>query len=109
FEPLLGPIRATAWQVVQESAELIVRLSGLPEDVRRDQIREMLDRELKAMGALVPKIRVLSVAEIPRTAGGKAPLVKSNVRGIAGTNETGPAIQLRPGTIPAGNQPEKAQ
>jgi len=79
FEPLLGPIRAVAWQVVQEPDELVVRLSGLSDDVSCEQVGQMLDRSLRARGASVPAVRVLRVAEIPRTAGGKAPLVKSNI------------------------------
>jgi len=79
FEPLLGPIRALAWQVVQEPDELVVRFSGLSSGVSCEQIGEMLRRELRARGASAPRITVLSVAEIPRTAGGKAPLVKSQI------------------------------
>jgi phenylacetate-coenzyme A ligase PaaK-like adenylate-forming protein len=79
FEPILGPIRALAWQVVQEPDELLVRLTGLGDDISCEQIGETLSRQLKARGASPPRITVLSVAEIPRTAGGKAPLVKCNV------------------------------
>jgi phenylacetate-CoA ligase len=82
FEPLLGPVRARAWQVVQEPGELMVKFSGLGDEVSCEHIRERLGRELKARGAFVPAIRVLSVAEIPRTAGGKAPLIKSNAPAV---------------------------
>jgi phenylacetate-coenzyme A ligase PaaK-like adenylate-forming protein len=92
FEPLLGPIRALAWQVVQEPAELVVRLSGLVGDVSCEQIGVMLGRELRARGAAVPRITVLSVSEIPRTTGGKAPLVKSNVSAASGAPSPGPSI-----------------
>jgi len=79
FEPLLGPIRAVAWQVVQEPDELVVRFSGLSDDVSCEQVGEMLKNSLMARGASVPVVRVLKVAQIPRTDGGKAPLVKSNI------------------------------
>jgi len=88
FEPLLGPVPALAWQVVQEPDRLVVRLSGLSSDVPCEQIGEMLRRELAARGASVPHVSVLSVAEIPRTSGGKAPLVKSMVA----ASRPGPAI-----------------
>jgi phenylacetate-CoA ligase len=92
FEPLLGPIRATAWQVVQEPGELVVSFAGLADDVSCDQISELLAQELKARGVLVPSIRVIRVAEIPRTGGGKAPLVKSNVASHSATILSGPPI-----------------
>jgi phenylacetate-coenzyme A ligase PaaK-like adenylate-forming protein len=92
FEPLLGPIRANAWQVIQEPGELVVRFSGLSDEVSREQIAVMLKRELKASGAMVPTINVLSVTEIPRTAGGKAPLIKSNLARDVPTIMSGPAI-----------------
>src|SRR5215469_5461959 len=66
FEPLLGPIRAVAWQVVQEPDELVVRFSGLSDDVSCEQVGEMLKNSLMARGASVPVVRVLKVAEIPR-------------------------------------------
>jgi len=93
FEPLLGPIRAIAWQVVQEPTELVVRLSGLSDDMSCQQIGLMLDRALRARGALVPKVTVISVDRIPRTAGGKAPLVKSNVPRIGAPVGSGSAIE----------------
>lgn len=79
FEPILGSIRASAWQLTQEPERLVVLLSGLDRDVSVEAIGETLRRALTDKGAIVPPITVSRVDAIPRGLTGKAPLIVSTI------------------------------
>ena len=78
FEPILGPIRASAWQLNQEQDRLVLLFSGLAEDVSVEEVGDTLRIKLQSEGAIPPPIVVQRVDAIPRSATGKAPLIKSN-------------------------------
>ena len=68
------PVRA--WQIVGERARLRVLLAGAPAGLRDDQVRERLVHAVASRGGVPPLIEVECVRDIPRTAAGKAPLIR---------------------------------
>ena len=77
FHRVMDTVRAAAWQIVYDGSGITVLLAGdrAQEDdsgVIRDLTRAMADS-----AAQVPPIRVERVDAIPRTALGKAPLIRS--------------------------------
>jgi phenylacetate-coenzyme A ligase PaaK-like adenylate-forming protein len=79
FDQVMDRVPAGEWQVVQEVEGLDILLSGAPEGFSDDKLVEDLRLALAAHGARVPAIRVRRVSAIPRSATGKAPLIKSNL------------------------------
>ena len=77
FEPILGSIRASAWQLIQEPDGLRVMFAGLPPAFDAEALALTLRRELATKGAIVRAIKVIPVESIPRSASGKAPLIKA--------------------------------
>jgi hypothetical protein len=55
-----------------------VLLSGVRENFPDAALIESLRQELAAQGAIVPSVEVRRVPAIPRTAVGKAPLIKAS-------------------------------
>jgi putative adenylate-forming enzyme len=75
---IMDIVPVSGWQVVQQADKGLVVLlmgarDGLTDEVLVDQIRASLIRE----GASAPYIRIQHVIEIPKTAAGKAPLIKA--------------------------------
>jgi phenylacetate-coenzyme A ligase PaaK-like adenylate-forming protein len=79
FDQVMDRVPAGEWQVVQETDGLNILLSGTPEGFSDERLADDLRRALAAEGVLVPPIRVRRVPAIPRSATGKAPLIKSNL------------------------------
>ena len=52
-------------------------LSGTRNGMTDDWLAEQVNRSLSQEGAQVPYIRIQHVSEIPKTAAGKAPLIKA--------------------------------
>lgn len=93
FHHLLDTLPVTGWQVVQErDGGLTVLLSGAADEVDARLVAE-LRQALVALGAMPPPVRVHRVASIPRSAAGKAPLIRSN---RAGTEAANPAFSRPP-------------
>ena len=67
------------WQVVQESFGLHVLLSGVRGEFRDEILADTLRQVLSEQGAINPSVEMQRVESIPKTAGGKAPLIKSNL------------------------------
>ena len=65
--------------MVQESDGLHVLLRGVRGRFEDETLADELRRELAAQGAVVPPVWVRRVAAIPRSAAGKAPLIRSDV------------------------------
>jgi hypothetical protein len=65
--------------VVQETDGLDILLSGAPDDFSDEKLAYDLRLALAAKGVRVPPVRVRRVPAIPRSATGKAPLIKSNL------------------------------
>jgi putative adenylate-forming enzyme len=79
FDQVLDRVPAGEWQVVQETDSLDILLAGAAEGFSDEGLVNELSRALKSEGALVPRIRIRRVSAIPRSATGKAPLIKSNL------------------------------
>ncbi len=79
FDQVMDRLPAGEWQVVQEADGLNILLSGTPEGFSDEGLAGELRQALAAEGAVVPPIKVLHVPAIPRSATGKAPLIKSNL------------------------------
>jgi phenylacetate-CoA ligase len=82
FEPILGPVPASAWQLIQERDGLTIKFAGLASGFDTGTIAETLRSELGKKGAVVPAITILPVDSIPRSASGKAPLIKASVANV---------------------------
>ena len=68
---------ARGWQVVQERDRLLVLVEGAAEDADLAQVAAHLRSALVAHGALPPPIVIERVQRIPRSALGKAPLIRA--------------------------------
>jgi phenylacetate-CoA ligase len=73
---VMDEVSAEGWQLVQEPERLAVLLAGVPDSFDEDGLVDRLRRELRSRGALPPRVEVQRVRVIPRTALGKAPLIK---------------------------------
>jgi len=79
FDQVLDRVPSGEWQVVQETDGLYILLAGAPESFSDERLADDLHRSLAAAGAMAPPIIIKRVPAIPRSATGKAPLIKSNV------------------------------
>jgi len=77
FHQVMDTVPASGWQVVQESDEIKVLLSGVREGFEDGKLADALRQALAVQGVIVPPVKVQQVSAIPRTAAGKAPLVKA--------------------------------
>ena len=73
---VMDGVPAEGWQLIQEPERLAVLLAGVPDAFDEDGLADRLRRELRSRGALPPPVQVQRVRAIPRTALGKAPLIK---------------------------------
>jgi putative adenylate-forming enzyme len=75
---IMDIVPATGWQLVQQADNgLILLLSGLRGNTADDQLLDQIKQSLAQEGARVPYIHAQHVNEIPKTASGKAPLIKA--------------------------------
>ena len=80
FNRVMDILPVSGWQVVQEAdSSLTVLLSGARNGIRDEAVSDAIRKELSSEGAIIPLIKVQHVAEIPKSASGKAPLIKSNI------------------------------
>jgi putative adenylate-forming enzyme len=79
FHRVMDTVPTNGWQVVQDMNNLTLLLSGPRGTLSDDTIVEKLRQELSAQGVVVPPMTVERVPAIPKGAGGKAPLIKSNL------------------------------
>jgi phenylacetate-coenzyme A ligase PaaK-like adenylate-forming protein len=81
FNRVMDILPVSGWQVIQEvDSSLTVLLSGARNDVHDETVADAIRKELVSQNVLTPPIKVQRVAEIPKNASGKAPLIKSNLR-----------------------------
>jgi len=67
----------SGWQIQQQADQgLVVLLSGTRNGVTNEWLAEQINQSLSQEGAQVPYVHVQRVMEIPKTAAGKAPLIK---------------------------------
>jgi phenylacetate-CoA ligase len=79
FSRVMDTLPVSGWQVIQEADGLHVLLSGVRSEFRDEVLVETLRQALSEQGAIVPRIELQRVESIPKTAAGKAPLIKSNL------------------------------
>lgn len=79
FNRIMDATPVSAWQIVQENDGLHVLLVGVREGFEDEQLAETIRQALADQGIIVPLVAVQRVAAIPRSATGKAPLIKSNL------------------------------
>jgi phenylacetate-CoA ligase len=79
FSRIMDTLPVSGWQVVQDADRLRVLLSGVRGALEDEALADSLRQALTEQGALVPGVEVQRVTSIPKTAAGKAPLIKSNL------------------------------
>jgi len=78
FNRVMDILPVSGWQVAQQPDDgLVLRITGVRNGLTDEGLTEQLARSLAQEGVVVPSIQVQRVAEIPKTASGKAPLVKA--------------------------------
>jgi phenylacetate-coenzyme A ligase PaaK-like adenylate-forming protein len=75
FHDVLDLVPARAWQVVARPTKLQVLLVGLPEGYDRGQLLQKIGHALRERGTS-PNVVLEDVDAIPRSALGKAPLIR---------------------------------
>lgn len=72
----IAPI--SGWQIQQQADQgFVILLSGTRNGMTDDWLAEQINKSLAAEGAQIPYVHVQRVVEIPKTAAGKAPLIKA--------------------------------
>ncbi len=79
FSRIMDTLPVSGWQVVQEVDGLHVLLSGVRGEFGDGMLEDTLRQALLEQGASIPRVEVQRVESIPKTAAGKAPLIKSNL------------------------------
>lgn len=79
FSRIMDILPVSGWQVIQEKGGLRVLLSGVRGGFEDEALADSLRRALAEQEAIVPHVEVQRVTTIPKTAAGKAPLIKSNL------------------------------
>ncbi|MEP7371701.1 MAG: hypothetical protein ABI659_05675 [Nitrosospira sp.] len=80
FNRVMDILPVSGWQVIQETdSSLTLLLSGARNGIRDEAVSGAIQKELASEGAIIPLIKVQRVAEIPKSASGKAPLIKSKI------------------------------
>jgi phenylacetate-coenzyme A ligase PaaK-like adenylate-forming protein len=75
---IMDIVPVTGWQVVQQAdSGLVVLLTGARNGLTNETLVNQISKSLAQEGARVPYIRIHHVTEIPKTAAGKAPLIKA--------------------------------
>jgi phenylacetate-coenzyme A ligase PaaK-like adenylate-forming protein len=75
---IMDIVPVSGWQLVQQADNgLVLLLRGLQGNMTDEQLVDQITRSLTQEGAHVPYIHVQHVTEIPKTASGKAPLIKA--------------------------------
>jgi putative adenylate-forming enzyme len=88
FTRIMDTLPVSGWQVVQEADGLHVLLSGVHGDLNDERLAHTVQQALVEQGVIVPPVEVQHVPSISRNAGGKAPLITSNLPRISPSEET---------------------
>ena len=79
FSRIMDTIPVSGWQVIQEADGLHVLLSGVRGEFGDEMLADTLRQALAEQRVNAPHVEVQRVESIPKTAAGKAPLIKSNL------------------------------
>jgi putative adenylate-forming enzyme len=75
---IMDIVPVSGWQVIQQADNgLVVLLTGARNGLTDDTLVNQISNSLTQEGAQAPYIRIEHVSEIPKTAAGKAPLIKA--------------------------------
>ena len=75
---IMDIVPVSGWQVIQQADNgLLLLLTGARGGLTDEELMKQISNSLAQEGARVPYIRIQRVAEIPKTAAGKAPLIKA--------------------------------
>jgi phenylacetate-coenzyme A ligase PaaK-like adenylate-forming protein len=75
---IMDIVPVSGWQLSQQADNgLVLLLTGVHNGLRDESLADQISRSLTQEGARVPYIRIQRVPEIPKTAAGKAPLIKA--------------------------------
>jgi phenylacetate-coenzyme A ligase PaaK-like adenylate-forming protein len=83
FHQVLEGLPVQAWQVVDEPDGVRVLLARPKGSVDLGSVSSAIERALERQGVLARPVRVVQVEAIPRTALGKAPLIRARARTIS--------------------------
>ena len=78
FHRIMEAVAAAEWQIVQTADGLEVLIAGARDGFSAEALAGGLQRELGTQGVAALPIQVVQVAAIPRSAIGKAPLIRAN-------------------------------
>ncbi len=71
-------VPVSGWQVIQQADNgLVVLLTGVRNEIKDEALVDQIRKSLAQEDAQVPYIEIQHVAEISKTASGKAPLIKA--------------------------------
>ena len=75
---IMDIVPVSRWQVIQQADNgLVLLLTGARNGLTDDALMNQISNSLMQEGAQAPYIRIERVSEIPKTAAGKAPLIKA--------------------------------
>jgi putative adenylate-forming enzyme len=78
FHRIMDMLPVSGWQVIQEDDDgLTVLVSGIGDHIDEQTLVDELAQVLKTQGVQIPRVRLQHVVTIPKTAAGKAPLIKA--------------------------------
>jgi phenylacetate-CoA ligase len=79
FHRIMDTLPVSGWQVVQETDGLHVLLSGVRGALDDATLADTVQQALAKQEIVIPPVEVQRVTSIPKSATGKAPLIKSNL------------------------------
>ncbi len=79
FHRIMDTLPVSGWQVVQEADGLHMLLSNVRGTLNDEVLADTIRQALAEQRAVSPPVQVQRVASIPKSAAGKAPLIKSNL------------------------------
>jgi phenylacetate-coenzyme A ligase PaaK-like adenylate-forming protein len=83
FHHVMDTVPTNGWQIVQDTNRLTVLLSSVRGLFSDDMLVEQIQQALARQNVIVPSVIAQRVDAIPKGAGGKAPLIKSNVTSVS--------------------------
>jgi len=83
FHQVLEGLPVQAWQVVEEPDGIRVLLARPEDSVDLSRVSVAIEQALEQQGVLARPVRIVQVEAIPRTALGKAPLIRARARTIS--------------------------
>ena len=83
FHHVMDFVPTNGWQIVQDINGLTLLLSSVRGSFPDNILVEQLQQALASQGVVVPPVIVQHVDAIPKGAGGKAPLIKSNLTHVS--------------------------